>query len=276
MNSQINSHLIMLMKTTLTSQPLLNCQRQEDLVTYLYGEASAPERTRFELHLRECAACQDELKAFQNVRHKMSAWQPQIAPQHIASQLAPPMKSAQPLPSANLHPGQLLRELFQALPAWFRLTAAGMATATAALVLFSLLGTRININGNGVDIAFGKEQALPALPSAINSTAQNPATSVAVSSPDLMTRAEAEAMIREAVARTQSQERNNVQTQLSSLEQKLTLAHRAELKLATDKLRLEHRREIARLEPSSTSLREWMFTASETQETGDADEAKSN
>jgi hypothetical protein len=186
------------------------------------------------------------------------------------------MESAQPLPSSNLRPGQLLRELFQALPAWFRLTVAGMATATAALVLFSLLGTRISINGNGVDIAFGKEQAQPALPSVTNSTAQNPVTPVAVSSPDLMTRAEAEAMIRQAVAQAQSRSQNNTLVQLTSLEQKLTLAHRAELKLATDKLHLEHRREIARLEPSSTSLRDWMFTASEAQEASNADGAKSN
>lgn len=238
-------------------------------MTYLYGEASHHERASFDLHLKECAACRDELRTFQQVRHEMSAWQPDVV-----SHLVPQISAAQPLQSgSSLSPGQMLRELFQAFPAWLKLTTAGMATAAATLVLFSLLGTRISVSNGNVDIAFGIPQA-PVNSSASGSTPEKPA--LAVSNVGMLTRSEAEAMIRDAVAHAQAQAQNDARSQLAGLEQRLTLTHRAELKLATDKLRVEHRRQIALLEPAKTSLRDWMFTASDTQESGNADGVKSN
>jgi hypothetical protein len=51
------------------------CEK-ELLVAYLYEDLSGPERAGFEAHLRECAECRDDLKAFGAVRVDLAAWAP--------------------------------------------------------------------------------------------------------------------------------------------------------------------------------------------------------
>lgn len=43
---------------------------KDALVAYLYDEVGAPERLKFENHLRECAACAAEVAALSGVRRK--------------------------------------------------------------------------------------------------------------------------------------------------------------------------------------------------------------
>lgn len=51
-----------------------SCDHAENLVTYLYGEASASEARSFEQHLERCPACREEFAAFSRVRRSIGEW----------------------------------------------------------------------------------------------------------------------------------------------------------------------------------------------------------
>lgn len=50
------------------------CERENDLVTFLYGEADEHDAQDFERHLQSCSACKGELSSFQNIRQSVGAW----------------------------------------------------------------------------------------------------------------------------------------------------------------------------------------------------------
>ncbi len=51
-----------------------SCAYAEQMVSYLYGEADAREKSNFETHLDNCPACTDELAAFVLVRSTVLDW----------------------------------------------------------------------------------------------------------------------------------------------------------------------------------------------------------
>ena len=53
------------------------CARAEDLVAYLYNEATRDEAKDFEAHLHHCASCRTELAAFGGVREALGEWRMQ-------------------------------------------------------------------------------------------------------------------------------------------------------------------------------------------------------
>jgi anti-sigma factor RsiW len=110
-----------------------DCDRKEDLVAYLYDEASAPERASFARHLKDCVSCRSELMAFGRVRDDLSAWQVGFSPR---AEIA--------LPKRKL---DILREFITLFPVWAR--GAALAAASAALLLgaLSFAGTRVNLRG---------------------------------------------------------------------------------------------------------------------------------
>ncbi|HWQ32813.1 MAG TPA: zf-HC2 domain-containing protein [Blastocatellia bacterium] len=225
------------------------CGRQEDLIAYLYNEASRDERAGFERHLKECAGCSADLKAFQNVRHELELWQAPFAPRLEIT-----------LPKSRW---QALGELLALFPLWLRLAAAGAVVTAAALVLFSILGTTVSIGSGGVSVAFGQRQSVIERPADLK-----PAPA------GLLTRAEAEAMIEQAVAAARMKSQTETQVQLAALEQRLNVAHEAKLANLTRKLRNDYRQMLAGL--NQPSLREWLFAANEEPETEVKDNEKSN
>lgn len=52
------------------------CEEKELLVGYLYDDLADGQRAAFEAHLRGCAECRTELKAFRDVRADLAAWAP--------------------------------------------------------------------------------------------------------------------------------------------------------------------------------------------------------
>src|SRR5689334_22822322 len=50
------------------------CEQREQLLDYLYDEASPTSRREVERHLEECSECRDEIRAFRNVREDLLAW----------------------------------------------------------------------------------------------------------------------------------------------------------------------------------------------------------
>jgi len=51
-----------------------SCAYAEQMVSYLYGEADAKEKYKFEMHLESCLTCTDELAAFGFVRSAVLDW----------------------------------------------------------------------------------------------------------------------------------------------------------------------------------------------------------
>lgn len=238
------------------------CGYQERLVAYLYDETSASERTEFERHLQACDVCCAELASFKEVRNELRAWE---------IPFVPPIKVAVPRRA-----GEVLRELLGVLPKWFKVSGGLVATAAAALVVFTLAGARLSIGASGVSAEFGHvsgpQVAREATPAPVAPTKQDG------SATPTLTRAEAEAMINAAVARAQAQAKQEAQAQMASLEVRLIAAHRAELTQATNKLRDEHRQSLRSVlaERQRPTINEWLFAANENADPTGGENGNSN
>lgn len=117
------------------------CDRKEDLVAYLYGEATVAERASFERHLNDCGDCGAELKAFGRVRDDLSAWQVGFAPR---TEFVPPKTKM-----------DALRELIGMFPVWARGLAMAGAAAAVVLMALSVYGGR---NGSPINAGLSEQQ----------------------------------------------------------------------------------------------------------------------
>lgn len=110
------------------------CHRAEDLVTYLYGEASEVDSRDFADHLQQCEACRVEFGVFQQVHDSILIWRNEalgstFSPAAVVSGTA--VDSAQFVQhKRKLSAFEALREFFSVSPLWLR-----AATACAALLL---------------------------------------------------------------------------------------------------------------------------------------------
>src|SRR6267142_1067538 len=110
------------------------CHRAEDLVTYLYGEASEVEARDFTEHLQQCDACRSEFGVFQQVHDSILLWRNEA----LGSAFSPTAVSIESTVDSTQfvqHERKLsalaaLREFFTVSPLWLR-----AATAFAALLL---------------------------------------------------------------------------------------------------------------------------------------------
>lgn len=101
------------------------CNRADDLISVLYGEASEREVSEFRVHMQTCAGCEAEMRAFGGVRESIGAWKFEAL-------------SVAPAPEVSVHAQRAraksaiaaLREFFDLSPLWLK-----GATAFAALLL---------------------------------------------------------------------------------------------------------------------------------------------
>ena len=72
------------------------CERADDLVSVLYGEANEHEQRDFELHLKQCENCRAEFASFARVREAIGEWRDEALTGFVSSPVvaAPPRKSA--------------------------------------------------------------------------------------------------------------------------------------------------------------------------------------
>ena len=110
------------------------CHRAEDLVTYLYGEASEADALDFRNHLRQCDSCRGEFTVFNQVHESIETWRnealgasfnPAAIPATVAIDATPVIRHERKLSALAA-----LREFFTVSPLWLR-----AATAFAALLL---------------------------------------------------------------------------------------------------------------------------------------------
>jgi len=181
---------------------LNGCGRKEDLVTYLYGEASEVERASFERHLVDCAACRDEMTAFERVRDDLGAWQLGLTP-----------RAEIVLRRSRLDVLRELIGLFRVWPVWVRGAALAGTAAAMLLVALSIAGTNITMKNGDFAIDFG--------------WTKNSATGVpAVSSEEV------ERMVQNAVAKERERMEQRYSAQLANFKDQLNVDHQAKLQAA--------------------------------------------
>ena len=123
------------------------CHRAEDLVTYLYGEASEVDGKDFTQHLQQCDSCRSEFGVFQQVHDSILVWRNGA----LGSGFSPAAVSAETTVDSTpfvRHGRKLtalaaLREFFSVSPLWLR-----AATAFAVLLLCVLAGLTISRSWN--------------------------------------------------------------------------------------------------------------------------------
>lgn len=124
-----------------TERPV--CHRAEDLVTYLFGEATAEEARDFASHMRQCDACRVEFNLFNEVHESIVAWRSEVlGPVSVREREA----AAVVMPSSTVvhRPRKLsglaaLREFFTVSPLWLRGAAVFAGLVLCALVVFAAL-----------------------------------------------------------------------------------------------------------------------------------------
>jgi len=214
-----------------------NCDRGEDLVAYLYKEASPQGARDFEEHLKACQGCREELESLGNLRRSLKEWQIEAVPRIEVS--------------IQRQPVEILKELISSLPAWIKV--GGLAAASAIVVFLSLAlsGTRIDWREGNVKLGIS-ERGEP-----------REARILDASSSLQLTRAEIDTMIAERVKAVQMEQAHSVEemkSQVTSLSQQLARTTEAQAKLvqSLDTVRKEQRILMAR---SQSTLGEWLFAS---------------
>jgi anti-sigma factor RsiW len=133
------------------------CVRGEELVAYLYGEATK-EAALFRRHLEACAVCRDELAAFGGVRAELGEWRAEalgtvpsfnieeaLAPANVPRTAAPRKRSAR----------AALREFFSLSPLWLRAGAFAATLAVCALLALTLARAEVRWGSDGLAFRAG-------------------------------------------------------------------------------------------------------------------------
>jgi anti-sigma factor RsiW len=118
------------------------CHRAEDLVTYLYGEASESDARDFRAHLQQCDACRSEFAVFDQMHEAILVWRNEalgasFAPAAVVAE--PPVAAPQFIrPERRLSAVAALREFFSVAPLWLRGATAFAGLLLCALLLFAI------------------------------------------------------------------------------------------------------------------------------------------
>lgn len=118
------------------------CHRAEDLVTYLYGEATTEEARDFAVHMQQCDACHAEFNVFNQVHESIVTWR-----NEALGPIALPAPTQEDLavvsPEIVQHGRRLpafaaLREFFSVSPLWLRGVTAFAGLLLCALLVFAV------------------------------------------------------------------------------------------------------------------------------------------
>jgi hypothetical protein len=145
-----------------TMTDINKCERAEELVGFLYGEATAAERRSFEQHLTACAACQEELTAFRELRGAVREWRAEVVEREPAIPLAAilpefarngrPAQTAATTAAAVPHRSAwaALREFFSLTPAWARAGLVAASLLVCALAALAIVNAQFSWNDKGI------------------------------------------------------------------------------------------------------------------------------
>lgn len=126
------------------------CERTDDLVSVLYGEAGERERRDFELHLKQCGNCRAEFAAFAQVRESIGEWRVEALSGFVSAHPAVGQVRKSALAA--------LRQFFDLSPLWLK-GAVGFAAAIFC-VLVALAVMRSGPADEPVRMANGNPDAV--------------------------------------------------------------------------------------------------------------------
>jgi hypothetical protein len=112
-------------------EDIAKCNRTDDLISVLYGEAREHEAAEFQLHMQTCAPCQAEMRAFGDVRESIGTWKFEALSGVLEPEVNIPIQT-QKAKSAIA----ALREFFDLSPLWLK---GATAFATVLFCLFAVL-----------------------------------------------------------------------------------------------------------------------------------------
>ena len=108
-----------------------SCERASDLIAFLYNEANESEKRDFELHLKECAGCREEVASFGLVRESITAWRDEALSGFVSTPLAATATKKSALAA--------LRQFFDLSPLWLKGATAFAVVAFCVLAALAIL-----------------------------------------------------------------------------------------------------------------------------------------
>ena len=107
------------------------CERGEELIFFLYGEADEREAQLFAAHLQTCSACKSEFAAFGQLRESIGSWKQEALSGFVSAKTAAPNERGRDRSALAA-----LQEFFALAPLWMR---GAVAFATVLLCLLAVL-----------------------------------------------------------------------------------------------------------------------------------------
>ena len=116
------------------------CGFEHEIVSYMYDELGAPERTQFETHLVDCGACTDEFAAVSLARFSVFEWQKEEFAHLATPEIVIPYESRKvTVESAGWLGG--LAEIFAFARSPLAIGAAFAVVLVIGFIGFNLIGT---------------------------------------------------------------------------------------------------------------------------------------
>jgi Putative zinc-finger len=147
------------------------CERADELVAYLYGEATPEEAKAFRTHLNACAVCREELAAFGAVREAVGVWRAEalstVPLLDIADELSPAASSLHApkrTPERRRSAVAALREFFSLSPLWLRAGALASVLVVCALAALTFARTEVRWDSNGFAFRTGVKENIVRVP----------------------------------------------------------------------------------------------------------------
>ncbi|HKY29906.1 MAG TPA: zf-HC2 domain-containing protein [Pyrinomonadaceae bacterium] len=110
------------------------CDRENDLITFLYGECNETEARNFEQHLRTCSVCESDLAGFNRVRKSMTAWRSEVL--GVTETVKSSPIAMEPIVTRQRSAVAAIREFFNLSPLWLK---GAVAFASILFCLFAAL-----------------------------------------------------------------------------------------------------------------------------------------
>jgi len=200
-----------------------NCDKHEALVSYLYNEATPEESKLVEQHLNECTACKEELHSFERVRGMLQQWQIDDLP--VVRVVADRTGERSML--------SVLKELISLTPIW----AKALGAVAVGLVVLAIIGTDISVGGGG----FSFRADL------LRRDRNSQATGAQIVTPSNgadteQVRVEMKGLVNQLIAESERRQRDEIKTQLVSLESQLQTMHSADLTKLASRIQEQHAR----------------------------------
>lgn len=202
-----------------------NCEMHEALVAYLYDEGTPEESRLVRAHLTECAACKQELEAFERVRGMLQKWQLDDLP---VVRVVTERAGGRSVLSA-------LKELFLVTPWW----AKALGAAAAALLVFAVIGTDLNVGRDGISFHADLFRRARNRDSGGILDAKNGSLNAANIE---QVRTEVRSLVNQLIAESEQQQKLDLRAQLVSLESQLQNMRSADLSKLAMRIQEHHQR----------------------------------